>query len=48
MVALHLGERKFSVKRGESFYHPANEPYYLENAGEREAEVLWITTPPNF
>ncbi|MDR1643251.1 MAG: XRE family transcriptional regulator [Clostridiales bacterium] len=47
-VLLHLGERKFNVKRGESFYHSANEPYYLENAGEGDAEILWITTPPNF
>ncbi|MDR1538779.1 MAG: XRE family transcriptional regulator [Clostridiales bacterium] len=47
-VHLHLGEKKFKLKKGESFYHLANAAYFLENAADYDAEVLWVTTPPNF
>jgi transcriptional regulator with XRE-family HTH domain len=47
-VYLHLGQQKFKLKKGESFYHMANAAYFLENAADYDAEVLWITTPPNF
>ena len=45
---LHIGQRKFRLKKGESFYYKANAEHFLENAAEYEAEVLWVTTPPNF
>jgi transcriptional regulator with XRE-family HTH domain len=47
-VYLHVGRQKFKLKKGESFYHMANAAYFLENAADYDAEVLWITTPPNF
>jgi transcriptional regulator with XRE-family HTH domain len=47
-VYLHLGGRKFKLKKGESFYYKANAEHYLVNAADYEAEVLWVTTPPNF
>ena len=47
-VYLHLGRRKFKIKKGESFYYKANTEHFLENAADYEAEVLWVTTPPNF
>jgi len=47
-VNLHLGHRKFKLKKGECFYYKANAEHFLENASDYEAEVLWVTTPPNF
>jgi len=47
-VYLYLGQKKFKLKRGESFYYKANTEHNLENAADYEAEVLWVTTPPNF
>ena len=47
-VYLCLGQRRFKLKKGESFYYKANAEHYLENAADYEAEVLWVTTPPNF
>ena len=47
-VFLRLGHRKFKLKKGESFYYKANAEHSLENAADYEAEVLWVTTPPNF
>ncbi|MDR2649207.1 MAG: XRE family transcriptional regulator [Clostridiales bacterium] len=48
MVNLYLGRSKFKLKKGESFYYKADAEHFLENAADYEAEVLWITTPPNF
>ena len=36
------------VKKGETFYVKGNETHYLENRTEREAVLLWISTPPSF
>ena len=47
-VNLHLGHRLFKLRKGESFYYKANAEHFLENAANYEAEVLWVTTPPNF
>ena len=47
-VTLRVGERKFRLRKGESFYHSANSEYSIENISPYDAEVLWVTTPPNF
>jgi len=47
-VNLHIGQRQFTVKKGESFYYKANAKHFIENASNKEAEVLWVSTPPNF
>lgn len=47
-VILHVGSRKWKVKRGECFYYAAGETYYLENQTAHDASVLWVTAPPNF
>ena len=41
------GTRK-KCKKGDSFYFATDRPHYLENAGNTEAVVLWISTPPSF
>lgn len=47
-VTLYLGERRFKIKKGDSFYFKPQSVHHLENSGKKEARVLWISTPPTF
>ena len=42
------GKVKKKCKKGDSFYFNSNHPHYIENAGNTEAIVLWVSTPPSF
>ncbi len=47
-IRLHIGEKKYMVKNGESFYFHASRPHRIENIGARPAKFLWVSTPPSF
>ncbi|HCW52833.1 XRE family transcriptional regulator [Clostridium sp. SM-530-WT-3G] len=47
-IILHLGKKKYKVKKGESFYYKAKVNHYIANAGKTPAKVIWISTPPSF
>jgi len=47
-VLLVLGEKKYRVKKGGSFYFRSTRVHYLVNTGKIEARVLWVSTPPSF
>lgn len=47
-VTLVLGEQKYRVKKGGSFYFRPTRVHYLINTGKAEARVLWVSTPPSF
>ena len=47
-VWLQLGEQRFRVRRGDSFYFRPTAPHWLRNAGRMHARVLWVSTPPSF
>lgn len=47
-IYLHLGNRKYKVKKGESFYFKPRENHYISNAGKISAKIIWISTPPSF
>lgn len=47
-INLHLGKKKFKVKKGESFYYKAKVNHYISNAGKSTAKIIWISTPPSF
>ncbi|NSW91465.1 MAG: cupin domain-containing protein [Firmicutes bacterium] len=47
-INLYLGNRKYRVKKEESFYFKPNLVHRIENAGKSEAVVLWISSPPSF
>ncbi len=47
-ILLHLGEVQHRVRRGESFYYSPRQMHYLENTGNQEARVLWVSAPPSF
>lgn len=43
-VGTHVGK----VKKGETFYYRADKTHYLTNTGKSDAEVIWLSCPPNF
>ncbi|MEN6419711.1 MAG: XRE family transcriptional regulator [Clostridiaceae bacterium] len=47
-VLLVLGEKRYRVKKGGSFYFRPTRLHYLVNPGKVEARVLWVSTPPSF
>lgn len=47
-IYVHLGSRKYKVKKDESFYFKANVVHHITNSGKTEAKVLWVSTPPSF
>lgn len=47
-ITLHLGNKIFKVKKGESFYYKPKVNHYISNSGKSTAKVIWISTPPSF
>ncbi|MDR0880625.1 MAG: XRE family transcriptional regulator [Clostridioides sp.] len=47
-VYIHMGNLKYKVKKGESFYYRPRETHYISNEGKTVAKVLWVSTPPTF
>lgn len=47
-LKLHLGEKVFTVKAGESFYYPAKKKHRIENALNKPTKFIWVSTPPMF
>jgi len=48
-ISLCIGSRSLKAKKGESFYYKANASHYVQNLSQnKNAIVLWVSTPPNF
>ncbi|MEG1547127.1 MAG: XRE family transcriptional regulator [Clostridia bacterium] len=47
-VMLYIGDRRFRVRRGESFCFKPNSPHHIANTSKSESRVLWVATPPSF
>jgi transcriptional regulator with XRE-family HTH domain len=47
-VTLHLGNYKYRVKKGESFYFKPKANHYISNEGSTITRLIWISTPPSF
>ncbi|MCQ2509189.1 MAG: cupin domain-containing protein [Lachnospiraceae bacterium] len=45
-VTIHIGNKTYSAKKGESFYFRPEKTHYLKSV--RGAKLLWVTTPPSF
>lgn len=49
IVLIRESNRKgVSLKKGDTFYIKGDEAHYLANKSQRQATVLWISTPPEF
>lgn len=47
-ITLYIGNQKFNVDKGQSFYFNPSESHYIENRDRKKARVLWVSTPPSF
>lgn len=47
-VRIHIGGESFVASRGESFYFKPDRKHYLTAEGGKQAQVIWISTPPSF
>ena len=47
-ATLHRGKQAWKIKKGDSIYYNATQPYYLENHTSYNAAVLWVSDPPSF
>ena len=47
-IAIIVGGKAHTAKKGESFYFTANREHRIINKGKGRAKFLWISTPPNF
>lgn len=47
-ITLHIGNKTFKAKKGESFYYKADKKHFITASQKQDAALLWISTPPNF
>jgi len=47
-ASLCIGNKTYTVTKGESFYYKANASHYIQNISAGKTTVLWVSTPPNF
>ncbi len=47
-IAIALGNKHHTCKKGEAFYYSAGKPHLILNKGKGKARFLWVSTPPNF
>jgi transcriptional regulator with XRE-family HTH domain len=47
-LTLVLGDGRYKLGTGDSFYYAADKVHYLINAGAKTAQVIWVSSPPNF
>jgi len=47
-IKIHLGNRSFIAKKGESFYYKPNYSHSIEAVSKNGASFIWVTTPPSF
>ena len=47
-ICLHMGNKKYRVKKGESFYYQARETHSICNEGKTPASLIWVSCPPSF
>ena len=47
-IVLLIGKKSTKVKRGESFYYAANKVHQIINKTNKEAEFIWVSSPPSF
>ncbi len=47
-VYLHIGNKRYKVKKGECFCYKPNNNHTLSNPGKTKAKILWVSSPPSF
>lgn len=47
-ITIHLGNKTYKAKKGESFYFTPNKKHFISASGKSGASLLWVSTPPSF
>jgi len=47
-ITVVVNKKRYIVKKGDTFYYPANKEHYLVNNSHLTAKILWVSTPPMF
>lgn len=47
-IALYVGDERYIVNSGESFYYSSDLRHRVVNVAESESKYLWVATPPSF
>ena len=47
-IILILGKKRVKVKKGESFYFSAQKVHKIVNNTNKDAEFIWVSSPPAF
>jgi uncharacterized cupin superfamily protein len=47
-LEIALDGTKYRLKAGDSLYFDSSTSHHWVNPGKRNAEILWINTPPSF
>lgn len=47
-VTLVIENKEYFCKKGESFYFTTDKNHYIKNGTNKNAKVIWISSPPNF
>lgn len=45
-VVVHIGNDKYTVRKGETFYIHPDKNHYISS--DRGAELIWVSSPPSF
>ena len=45
-VSIHLGNKTYKAKNGESFYYTADKTHFLSS--KNGATLIWVSSPPSF
>lgn len=47
-VTLRYGPKRLQIRQGQSFYYRCNQQHGIENHQNKDAKILWVSTPPMF
>lgn len=47
-ITLHIGNKTFKAKKGESFYFKAGKKHFITASERHGATLIWVSTPPSF
>ena len=47
-IVICIGKRRVKVKKGESFYFTPGKMHKIVNKTGKEAEFIWVSSPPSF
>ena len=47
-IVLVVGKQSHTLKKGETFYFETDKQHYIINRTNKDASIIWVSSPPNF